>query len=118
MSGLDREQHRFALALIGPVLLAVELDEPYVFLTDDKIAGPRAAGDEARAPCLCVFKPTRPGLGSFPASHDLFFIISGEGRTAIFHQFQRFRRDMVALASNNLRTRPLSPSQDGKRNSK
>ena len=51
VGGVDREQHRFALALIGAVLLAVELDEPYVLLADDEVTGTRALGGKVSNRC-------------------------------------------------------------------
>jgi hypothetical protein len=38
LSGIDREQHRLALAEVRPKFLAVERDEPDVLLTHDQIA--------------------------------------------------------------------------------
>src|SRR6266446_2371251 len=35
---IDREQHGFPLALVGPVLFTVEFDEPHVFLPHDEVA--------------------------------------------------------------------------------
>ena len=43
VSGIYREQHCFPLGLVRSIFLAVELDEPDVFLLHDQIAGVRTA---------------------------------------------------------------------------
>src|SRR5262245_12404098 len=46
--GVDREQHRLALALVGTKFLALELDEPDIFLAHDQVAHARNRRRERR----------------------------------------------------------------------
>ena len=50
VGGIDREQDRLALALIGSEFLTFECDEQGILPLPDEVAGARARRDEGRQP--------------------------------------------------------------------